>query len=767
MEKKSPDLPPVFSAPAGMGPSGLIPPSHFETRRRLSVPPPPVVVPPPQPPPLVYEPWADVAGELAELRKENEELKKRWARGDGARARSLDRHQPSAPAAESQALGIISQQMQEIRRLELAVADAHETEEKLARLAQEMQELRRALRDSKQAEDRQRLAGEVAARQHREELLMMSERHTAEAETLRSRLLALEAELKEGREDQQQEVTRLRGDLQAANQARERLAEQLSQSQLELASQNSLVQQLRTYIGELVPDNGKLEEQKRERAELQNTIQALEKERDALQTSVSLVHTRLSSLTTILSLQESELCKKGVHGDAEKTRLLLSRWREKVFSLMVQMKSEEINKENDSRKIREKILSLERSLEESDQKQTLLSHSLQDRTAELEMEKVRNESLQDELRAARTACDLVGRRAEKAEKTSLRLKETVDLFVQAMSAQEETLKAALSRLATLSQRVSFAAKRVDAMQGLVAQRLALEKLSQVEKAKDAAAEPDIRRPSYEDLEVEVKFLHEERDRLSTELKRSALLIEGRVREARERVEAELAESRHAASLLRQSLCETEGKEQELRCQLLETERRRQEAGEDAARLREQLQRQQGEYETELQRKVSDVEEKMTQRLSQMEKHLQEARREHTKAVVALRQAERQMQRDKTRSQETLRTLEDAGRLREEQLSQQLREAERDKNLMIATLRQEGLLTAFQRNRTAAVQPPASQEEGRRAAGASGRSSAPVCKESISTMLANLQSLGNTLLTEEDDDDDDDDDDEEEEIKLNP
>ncbi|XP_063287424.1 coiled-coil alpha-helical rod protein 1 isoform X1 [Pelobates fuscus] len=753
MEKKTLDIPPVYSPSMGRGHSGLMPPSHFETPRRFPAPPPSVSIPPPSCHPTVYEPWEDLAEQLSQLRKENEELKKRWVRGESTRARSLDRHQPQA---ESQALEIISQQMQEIRQLELAVSDIHEKEEKLVKLTQEVQELKQALRESKEAEERRRLAEDLATRKHQEELSVMSENHKMESSTLKRQEQMLALELKESHQKQEQEVTCLRRDLQTATQERECLAEQLSRCHLQLESQNALVQQLRTYIGELVPDNRRLEEQKRERAELRNTIQILEKERETLQTSVSLLHTRLSSLTNILSLQETELCKKEIHGDREKTQLLLSRWREKVFSLMVQMKSEDINRTNDREKIREKISLLENSLEESNQQQILLSHSLQDRTAELEMERFHSKSLQAELSATQANSDVLRIRGDKADQVVLQLKAMIDRFVEVMAAQEGLLKMSLSRLVTLGQRVSFAAKRVDATQGLVAQKLALRKLAQERdvKAKDAATESDICRPSYEDLQLEVKFLHDERDRLSLELKRSALLIEGKVKETRERVAAELAEWQHTASNLRQSLREAEQIEHELKEKMKETETRLQETCEIEAQLREQLHGQKTAYETEMQRKVSEAEEKMTQQLAQMEKHLHEARREHTKAVVALRQSERQMQREKARTQETLHTMEEAARLREEQLSRQLREAERDKNLMIATLRQEGLLTTYQKNRSSAI--PSIRNEKEQSGTDSqtpGPRPGPSSRESISAMLANLQSLGDTLLTEEEEEDD--------------
>ncbi|XP_075439675.1 coiled-coil alpha-helical rod protein 1, partial [Ascaphus truei] len=446
MDEKLLDPPSVYCVPKGTGHSGLIPPSHFETRRV---------------PAYSAPPWA----ELAQLRRENVELRGKQENNEGARARSRERDPPEAPPSESRALEIIAHQMREIRRLEGALADAQEREGELRGAAQEAHELRRAQSEGEHAEERRRRAEEAAARHRQEELAMMSERHKMEAETLRSRVQALEAEQRERREKQAQEMTCLRGELRVANQDKETLVEELGQSRLELDSQNSLVQQLRTYIGELVPDNRRVEEQKRERMELQSTIETLEKERESLQTSACLLHTRLSSLTHILSLQEGELCKKGVPGEGERSRLLLSQWREKVFSLMVQLKSEEINKENGSRKIREKILSLEHSLEASGQQQNILLHTLQDRTAELDMERVRSKSLQGELSDRNTTSARLHSRAEKAEQALLHLKQMIDGSVQALSAQDVSLRAALSRLVTLGQRVTFATKRVDTIQG--------------------------------------------------------------------------------------------------------------------------------------------------------------------------------------------------------------------------------------------------------------------------------------------------------------
>ncbi|PIN96218.1 hypothetical protein AB205_0131160 [Aquarana catesbeiana] len=478
---------------------------------------------------------------------------------------------------------------------------------------------------------------------------LLSEQHKMEIDTLRGRVGELEVELQEVQKQKVQEVTCLRQELQSTNEKSENLKTLLSQSHMELGSRNSLVQQLRTYIGELVPDNRQAEEQKTEIAELKSTIQTLEKEREALQTSMSLLQTRLSSLTHILTLQENDLCKKtGTHIDGQKTQMLLKRWREKVFSLMVQLKSEEMNKESDEQKMQQR----------SSPDPPLLGFLFGAPGPSLRL-------------SAPTASSLLWGHLSRA----------------AVSANEE----GESRTA----------------ESLVQHRW---------------IEMGLRHPSYEDLKNEVQLLNEERDHLSTELKRSALILEEKVMETREKLEAEIAECHDTVSLLRQSLHETEEREKVLTMQVMELERKLHEACETAEQLKEQLQDQNGEYEK----------------------------------VVALRQTERQMQRERNRSQETMRTLEDATRVREEQLSRQLRDAERDKNLMIATLRQEGLFATYQKNRTVAIQSlDTHTEKGQGPTGAPGAIGATGTKESLSNMLANLQSLGAALLKEDVDHEDED------------
>ncbi|PIN96219.1 hypothetical protein AB205_0131160 [Aquarana catesbeiana] len=173
MEKKGLNSASLFLPPTGMGHTGLIPPSHFETRR-------PGTAPLPSAPnpatPADSQPWEELKKELEKLKQENEALKILQDRRDGPRARTPDYQSLDALPSETRALEIIAHQMREIRKLELAVADAKEKEKALQRLSQELQVIKEERTQAEQAEERRqkeeerrRQSEEAAKRRWQEE----------------------------------------------------------------------------------------------------------------------------------------------------------------------------------------------------------------------------------------------------------------------------------------------------------------------------------------------------------------------------------------------------------------------------------------------------------------------------------------------------------------------------------------------------------------------------------------------------------------------
>ncbi|XP_066472389.1 coiled-coil alpha-helical rod protein 1 isoform X2 [Tiliqua scincoides] len=584
--------------------------------------------------------------------------------------------------------------------------ERHGREIELAR--EELQDvLKEREADRKRQEERAEEHLQSVLKEHQAELSRLSVANGAEVASLKHQLCALQQDL----EAQHKEVAHLREN-------RDVLQNQLRAAEVELASQSALLQQLKTYIGEQ-----ESKQPSSEREHLISRVQELEEEKDALKITVELLQVRLTSLSDILSLQETELSKKVQLQDplqsesSQKFQCLLTRWREKVFSLLVQLKSQELSHMELINLLQRKGKEQEDELECREQKVALLLHNLEDKTAEVNMEKVKNKTLQAEVLRLKELAQNLQQKVEAGKNALQGLGGFVNRLHQQLVGQEETWKAALSRLIGLGNRIAFAAKRVDTIQGLVCQKVALAKLQQEEKSTPAILDQEGIHPPYENLQAELEMLHEERDWLSMELKRGAQLIEKKVAEVKESAESELKEMREIIQSLQEVLESKTVMEQALRQQQEAMEKQLETAQGDLQRseetvqsLRQELGQLREEYEKAMQEKVTEVETKLHRDLSKMEKSLSEAQREHTKAVVALRQTERQAARDKAHCEELAKLQESAMQQETARLEGRLRELERDKNLLMATLRQEGLLSQYRQNRLAAIQAPVESSE---------------------------------------------------------
>lgn len=134
----------------------------------------------------------------------------------------------------------------------------------------------------------------------------------------------------------------------------------LQKKEDELRAQSSIVDQLRTYIGENLP-NTQIEKLQRENEEGRQNMMGLLQENENLRSTAELLNVRLTSLNEILSIQETELLRfqtrftKESRGQEED---LLTKWREKVFALLVQLKSQAIIHEKEDRTGRAQVSKL-------------------------------------------------------------------------------------------------------------------------------------------------------------------------------------------------------------------------------------------------------------------------------------------------------------------------------------------------------------------------------------------------------------------------
>ncbi|XP_062041768.1 coiled-coil alpha-helical rod protein 1 isoform X2 [Lepus europaeus] len=750
--------------PAGV--SGLMPPSHFQARPLSTV---PRMAPTWASDIPLVQPQAhqDVSQRRMDTDRHQVTLWEQDVSGDrqepGRRGRSLEL---AGSQALSQQAELISRQLQDLRRLEEEVRTLRETslqqKMRLEAQAMELEALARAEKAGRaEAEGlRAALAGaevvrknleegsqrelEEVQRLHQEQLSSLTQAHqealsslTKKAEGLEKSLCSLEAR-------RVGEAKELAGTQREAK----LLREQLSKTQKDLEAHVTLVENLRKYVGEQVPPETCSQAWEPERQELLETMQHLQQDRDGLHSTAELLQVRVQSLMHILTLQEAELTRKVQPSDslepefAKKCQSLLNRWREKVFDLMVQLKAQELEHRDSVTQLKGQVAELQEQVTAQCQEQAILQRTLQDRAAEVEVERLSAKSLKMELSRAQEAKH---RRQQQTASAEEQLKLVVDAISSSQVCLQSTMakvEQAVARLPSLSNRLSYAVRKVHTVRSLMARKLALAQLH-LESCPPPQPPPQL----MEDASLELQQLREERNRLDAELQLSARLIQQEVGRAREQGEAERQQLSEVAQQLEQELQRTQESLASVGLQLEAARQGQQESTEEAASLRQELTQQQEIYGQALQEKVAEVETRLREQLTDTERRLNAARREHAKAVVSLRQIQHRATREKERNQE-LRRLQDEARKEEGQrLTQRVQELERDKNLMLQRLlavlpsllnKEKSAECRLRPSGSSASTPPAATSSCTRQS----------IKGSISVLLDNLQCLSEAITKEE-------------------
>ncbi|KAG7223270.1 hypothetical protein INR49_015626 [Caranx melampygus] len=519
-----------------------------------------------------------------------------------------------------------------------------------------------------------------------------AEKHKAEAERLKGQVEALKESAGRHREDirdrdntmnrQGHELDAVREELCKAKTELSQIREELIHSSAQKEKISSQLERLKTESGEeikklrrdverrkeetqelaLKAEMGRLqaeEEAKQQSLRLsehleeklrKQEVERLNKEKAALQMTAELLTVRLNSVNEILALQEEKMAKK--------------------------------------------FRSMEQELQQEQHRASVLQHSLDDRIAELDLERVEKETLKRDLAQAYKENSQLKSQSQKSEAELKILTDAVHRFSLAFQNKVAEVDTAQARLNTFTQRVMFAKRRVETIQGLIMRRMALQKVHQASKQAGQAAH------SITNLQTELSLVCEERDKLTQELKRTPELIEKALADLKEQYESKQKQQRQE---LEQSWVEVQqavaGREkaeqslQQIQAQLEETKV-------DLEELRSELLIQQERSEHALQERVSEIEDRCAEKLREMEVQINTARREHTKAVMTLRQFER----DAARKQEMRETQYFGGtHTKRDVENKQLKETEKDKNLLLATVAERSLMSEYPRVHTTTLQ----------------------------------------------------------------
>uniref|UniRef100_A0AAQ4PPE2 Coiled-coil alpha-helical rod protein 1 n=1 Tax=Gasterosteus aculeatus aculeatus TaxID=481459 RepID=A0AAQ4PPE2_GASAC len=471
------------------------------------------------------------------------------------------------------------------------------------------------------------------------QLLQLNNSHCAELAAARSS----NRELQDRLESMTSGVLQLKSTLMEVSAERDGLKEHLSQMGQAFETQSATLNSLRNYIGQLAPE-------KEEKEQLNEAVKKLRKEKAALQMTTELLTVRFNSVSEILTLQEEKIGKKTSTdplGKNESEGLQVLRlWRDKVFKLCVQLRSKDIELRGEKDEVLSKVKLLEQELQQEQHRANVLQHSLDDRIAELDLERLEKETLKRDFALEQQENSQLKSQSEREEAELKVLTEAVRRFSFAIEGKVAEMDTTQARLNTLTQRLTFAKRQVETIQGLTMRKVALQKAKQASKPTEQTDD------RITDLQAELRGVCEERDKLTQELKRTPELIEKALADLKEQHESKLRwqqqQLEQSRAEVRQALAggaEAERSLQQIQAQLEESKVNLEE-------LRSELLSQQEHSERALQQRVSELEDCCAEKLSEMEVQVKTAKREHTKAVMTLRQFERDAARKEDRMRGT-------------------------------------------------------------------------------------------------------------------
>uniref|UniRef100_UPI00358F9609 coiled-coil alpha-helical rod protein 1 isoform X3 n=1 Tax=Myxine glutinosa TaxID=7769 RepID=UPI00358F9609 len=506
--------------------------------------------------------------------------------------------------------------------------------------------------------------------------------------------LQMQLQLEQQQQKHLAEMIQKREELEKAATLRESLEGQLREAQDEIECKQALLQHLRAYVGGpagVTTDHRLLEQHVKEKEMLAAQIKGMDKEREALAL-------RVDALSDILAVQEDMLTQAKrlpahLGSDGTGAEVLLTRWRTKVFSLMVQLKSLQLSQKEEEAKHKAQKQALQIECNHVQKELKLVQISMSDRDAQVQLLRAKVQTLCADLTVTQAALVREEECRRMAECALQRLGDLAKRSHQVMMSKEEALGVALDQLAGLQSRVAFAGSRLGIVQGAVlmaglfARREAFLKLEIQSHPKGRTHidedDGDMERVSR----AEVQNLLDEREHLATQIKHDATAIESRIARARQDAEEELHEAKAKAA--------SEG-------------RRADEAQKEAATLAGRLEEAQKELQSAWQawsRQELDLNAQHTTDLARMDTLLNQARHEHSKAVVAVCQAERRASREKERVEVELSTLHQQMKRHGPDLEELLQNCQIGRGLLSTTLQQEGPRLHYTTRQATASKPP--------------------------------------------------------------
>jgi len=483
---------------------------------------------------------------------------------------------------------------------------------------------------------------------------------------------------------------------------------------------------LKTYVNDSMPTIDNVEQLLKEKAKFDEQMAKIKSKNENLIKENSALQIRIKSINEILMIQENQLehsqTSHTSHLVNEKKRLgLLQRWRTKVFELLVQLKSTEINSKLEKNTNEKTLLEYIERLDELANKNKILENVIDDKKAEICVINSDNFRLAEQLSVLKDTQENLEKKCQQDLQSSIELKNFIDTLLNQYNFIEDNFRVANKKLSHLDQRVEFAKNRLCVIKALYTkkdveelkrcnmlemtsylssihgsinpneshiqhQALSLQDKKNSDKLEDKEEELFLRQ--------ELEKVTEERNLLANKLKSEMEIIDDKVIRMKteyefriDQLNAKLAELNelneiktdqiekiNEALLIKESLYENLTKNHE-------------ELQKKFADLRSQLivdcEKQMKSRELEFLNKIQNLDEK-----------LNESRREQNKAVVIMRQMERSSNREKERLENLLKSCDSYYKNHLEKLQLKMISLEKERNSLLHNLRQNGNLPSI-------------------------------------------------------------------------
>ncbi|RUS80549.1 hypothetical protein EGW08_011689, partial [Elysia chlorotica] len=526
---------------------------------------------------------------------------------------------------------------------------------------------------------------------------------------LGARVVELDERLKEAERDKETITLQLKEELRS-----------LQKSQL-AEDQRHQISQLKAYIGEqdLSQHSGQM--WKLEKEALDNRLKLSQTQQQQLRSELELmgVDTQLSMISywcKRLNSARSGLCWVWD----------VTKWREKVFELLVQQKSTEITFRNDENAANQRIADLEERLSSGEAQIEMLTHSLSEKDAQLKMEVNKKEQIEQELAATRQVALTLDDQSQINIKALDALKEFSHRHQQKNEEMMRVLEEKSAQLKVFGQRVSFAAGRMDLLKSQLVRRSAITfglsnnsnpnisntKNDSKKSISISRADDDMSRDSEEHLYQELERVMRERDMLASQVRGDSDKWTQRLSQSRSQYTSQLEKMKRTVEDLEFDVQQKSKSCVQLTQELTEIKETMEEKDDTIAQLQAELAKHARGVSAVLTDQRLTDEAAWSEKLATVERKLNDSKREHAKAVVSLRQLERNHAREMERSANLLHTTEEHLSRQLALLQAKLEASERDRNIMVATLRQEGLISKARSERGEPLSLPLESHQAR-------------------------------------------------------